>query len=156
MALLPMLAACVRKSGDMRMSTENETRNKALAEAGFKAWSDGTGSPYDLLAEDVEWTIVGKSLASRTYASREDFIANVIRPFNARMRDPLRPTIRGLHAEGDTVVIFFDASGVAKDGVAYANTYAWFWEMREGRVVKAHAFFDSVTFNDFWQRVSPT
>ena len=34
-------------------------RNKALVEAGFAAWSAGTGSPYDLLADDVTWTIVG-------------------------------------------------------------------------------------------------
>ncbi len=135
------------------MSTETEAGNRALAEQGFQAWRDRTGSPYDLLAEDVEWTIVGRSLASRTYTSREDFIANVIRPFNARMREPLRPTIRHLYATGDAVIILFDASGVAKDGGVYANTYAWFWEMRDGKIVKAHAFFDSVTFNDLWQRV---
>jgi ketosteroid isomerase-like protein len=156
LATLPALAACVQEPEGIGMATETETRNKALAEAGFKAWRDRTGSPYDLLDENVEWTIVGRSLASRTYSSRDDFITNVIRPFNARMRDPLRPTIRSLFAEGDNVIIFFDASGVAKDGGIYTNTYAWFWEMRDGRVVKAHAFFDSVTFNDFWQRVSPT
>jgi ketosteroid isomerase-like protein len=79
----------------------------------------------------------------------------VIRPFNARMREGLRPTVRSLHADGDTVIIFFDAKGVARDGKVYANTYAWFWEMRDGRVVKAHAFFDSITFNDLWRRVPP-
>ena len=138
------------------MSTETEASNRALAEQGFKAWADRTGSPYDLLAEDAQWTITGKSLAARTYVSREDFIANVIRPFNARMREPLRPTIRNLYATGDAVIILFDASGIAKDGGVYANTYAWFWEMRDGRIVKAHAFFDSVTFNDLWQRVPAT
>jgi ketosteroid isomerase-like protein len=35
-----------------------------------------------------------------------------------------------------TVIIFFDA-------------------MRDGRVVRASAFFDSVEFNDFWRRVVP-
>ena len=27
--------------------------------------------------------------------------------------------------------------------------------MKDGRVVKASAFFDSIEFNEFWQRVSP-
>jgi ketosteroid isomerase-like protein len=27
--------------------------------------------------------------------------------------------------------------------------------MRDGKIVKAFAFFDSVEFNDLWQRVSP-
>ena len=80
----------------------------------------------------------------------------VIRPFNARMSVGLKPTtIRGVHADGDTVVIFFDASGTARDGKPYANTYAWFFEMKDGRVVKASAFFDSAEFNDFRQRVTP-
>ena len=131
-------------------------RNRALVEASFAAWRDGTGSPYDLLAQDVHWTIVGRSDASKSYPSREAFMSEVIRPFNARMRDGLRPTIRNVYADGDTVIIFFDAAGVAKNGETYTNTYAWFWEMVDGRVVRAHAFFDSIAFNELWQRVSPS
>jgi hypothetical protein len=37
----------------------------------------------------------------------------------------------------------------------YGNTYAWFLDMRDGKVVNAFAFFDSVVFNEFWQRVKP-
>ena len=132
-----------------------QTRNRSLVEAGFAAWRAGTGSPYDLLADNASWTIVGKSDVARTYVSREAFMRDVIRPFNARMREGLRPTIRNLHADGDDVIIFFDASGIARDGETYENTYAWLWEMRDGRVVKAHAFFDSIAFNDLWRRVTP-
>ena len=131
-----------------------ETRNRTLVEAAFAAWADGTGSPYDLLADDASWTIVGRSDAAKTYPSREAFMRDVIRPFNARMRDGLRPTIRNLYVDGDAAIIFFDASGVARDGKPYSNTYAWFWEMRDGRVLRAHAFFDSITFNELWRRVS--
>ncbi|WP_374471675.1 nuclear transport factor 2 family protein [Phenylobacterium sp.] len=132
-----------------------EARNRALVEAAFASWSAGTGGPYDLLDDAVVWTIVGRSDASRTYPSREAFMRDVIRPFNARMREPLRPTIRQLTTDGDRVIIFFDAQGVARDGQPYVNTYAWFWEMRDGRVARAHAFYDSLAFNDLWRRVSP-
>ena len=135
--------------------TTTEADNKALVEAGFAAWAAGTGSPYDLLAEDATWTIVGRSDASKTYPSKAAFINEVIRPFNARMRERLKPTIRNLYAEANTVIIFFDASGVARDGQLYTNTYAWFLEMRDKRIVRAHAFFDSIAFNDFWRRVRP-
>ncbi len=132
-----------------------ETRNRALVEAAFARWGDGSGSPYDLLADDVSWTIVGRSDASRTYSSRAAFMNEVIGPFGARMRQGLRPTIRQLVTDGDTVIIFFDARGIAKDGVEYSNTYAWFWEMRDGQVIRAHAFFDSIEFNELWHRVTP-
>jgi ketosteroid isomerase-like protein len=132
---------------------EIEARNKALVEATFAAWRAGTGSPYDLLAEQASWTIVGRSTASKTYEGREAFVREVIRPFNARMRDPLKPSIRSIYAEGDVVIVFFDARATARDGQPYENTYAWFLELRDARIVKAFAFFDSVAFNELWRRV---
>ena len=143
-------------SGDIataQTKDEIETRDKAVVRAGFDAWSSGTGSPYDLLADDASWTIVGHSAASKTYPSKEAFISEVIRPFNGRMSVGLKPTIRNIYAEGDTVIVFFDASGTARDGKPYANTYAWFLDLRDGKIVKAFAFFDSVVFNEFWPRV---
>ena len=73
-------------------------------------------------------------MASKTYPSKE-------------------ATIHDIYAEGDTVIVFFDASGTARDGRPYTNTYAWFLGLENGKVVKASAFFDSIVFNDFWQRV---
>jgi ketosteroid isomerase-like protein len=153
--LLAALSARAQGEAPMTASTVSttEARNRSLVETAFKAWRDGTGSPYSLLADDVSWTIVGRSDASKTYANSEAFMSEVIRPFNARMREGLRPTIRSLHVDGNTVIIFFDAQGVARDGQPYVNTYAWFWEMRDGRVTKAHAFFDSISFNELWRRV---
>lgn len=132
-----------------------EARNKALMQASFDRWRDGTGSPFELLADDADWTIVGHSDASGTYPNREAFMDEVIRPFNARMSESLRPTIRNLYADGETVIVFFDASGRAKDGQSYANTYAWFLDMRGEQIVRACAFFDSIAFNDLWRRVTP-
>jgi uncharacterized protein len=132
-----------------------ERCNKEVVQAAFDAWQAGTGSPYDLLADDVSWTIVGHSAASKTYPSKEAFMSEVIRPFNARMKVGLKPTIRNLYAEGDTVIAFFDAQGTARDDKPYANTYAWFLDMRGEKIVKAFAFFDSVVFNEFWARVKP-
>ena len=129
-----------------------EANRTAIARS-FEAWRAGTGSPYDLLAEDSLWTITGNSAAARTYPGREAFLREVIRPFNARMRSRLVPEVRKLYAEGDTVIAFFDASGVALDGKPYVNTYAWILEMESGRIVRANAFFDSIAFDDLWRRV---
>lgn len=136
-------------------ATDIETRNKATVEARFDAWRDGTGSPFELLSDTATWTIVGRSAAAKTYSSRESFLREVIRPFNARMSAPLKPSIRNIYADGDTVIVFFDARGIARDGKPYENTYAWFLEMRDDKVVRAFAFFDSIEFNDLWGRVSP-
>src|SRR5690349_1941928 len=47
-----------------------ETRNKAAVQAGFDAWTAGTVSPYELLADNATWTFVGHCSASRSSLSR--------------------------------------------------------------------------------------
>lgn len=133
----------------------DKSNNTALIERAFNAWAEGTGGPYDLLADNAVWTITGNSLASKTYNSREAFLSEVIRPFNARMSEKLKPKITRIYEDGGTVIVLFDASGMARDGKPYTNTYAWFLDMHDGKIVKSTAFFDSVAFNDLWSRVQP-
>jgi ketosteroid isomerase-like protein len=156
--LVAAIAAGVLVMGVQAARAEgaNETeRNRALVAQGFRAWADGSGSPYELLADQVRWTITGNSLAGRTYPGREAFLSEVIRPFNARMRDPLVPEVHRLYAEGDTVIAHFDARGVARDGGAYVNSYVWILRLEQGRIIEAQAFFDSIAFDDLWRRVTP-
>src|SRR5829696_5406773 len=136
----------------------NETSsNREKAEKAFRDWHDGTGSITDLLADDLRWTIVGRSQAAKTYDSKEQFVGEVLRPFGARFSQPFRPVaVRGVYADGDTVVVVWDGEGTRLDGKPYENTYAWFMRFREGRVVEATAFFDSIAFDELWSEVTPT
>ena len=132
-----------------------EEANKALVRASFDRWRSATGGPFELLAPDAEWTIVGSSPLSKTYHNKTAFLEEVINPFNARMSTPLVPTVRGIYADGDTVIILFDAEATVRDGKPYTNTYTWYFEMKDSQVVKAIAFFDTRDFDEFWSRVSP-
>lgn len=132
-----------------------QMQNQAIVKDSFDAWEAGTGGPYDLLAEDCSWTIEGTSLAAGTYRGREAFMSAVIRPFNARMLVPLRPKVRRIYSDGDTVIVHFDAHGVARGGEPYDNSYAWILQMAGGRIVRAYAFFDAIEFNALWTRVKP-
>ena len=80
----------------------------------------------------------------------------MIGPFNARMATPLVPTVRGIYADGDMVIILFDAAATTKDGRPYRNTYTWYFQMAERKAVNVLAFFDTRDFDEFWTRVSPT
>jgi len=141
--------------GDTSMLSQTES-NKALVQAGFDRWRAGTGSPFELLAREADWTIVGSSPLSKTYPNRQAFLDEVINPFNARMATPLVPSVRGVYADGDMVIAFFDASATTKDQQPYHNTYTWYFRMKDEKVVSAVAFFDTREFDDFWNRVSPT
>nr|WP_159718234.1 nuclear transport factor 2 family protein [Geminicoccus flavidas] len=144
--------------GSFGMAQADESvaeRNKAIVRASFDAWTAGTGNPFELLAEDATWTITGNSAAAGSYAGKEAFLSEVIRPFNARMSAGLKPAIQDIYVDGDMVIVLFDASGTARDGQTYANTYAWFLGMRDGLILRAQAFFDSIAFDDLWARVEP-
>ena len=129
--------------------------NKTLVRASFDKWTKGTGTPFELISPDAEWTIVGTSPLSKTYRPIQKFLDEVIHPFNARLRTPLVPTVRDIFADRDTVIILFDAAATAADGLPYRNTYTWYFWMKDGKVTKAIAFFDTRDFDEFWQRVTP-
>jgi len=139
--------------GDRDLAAEQA--NKDLIRTAFDEWAAGTGGPFGLLADDATWTIVGNSPVSRTYSSRQEFLDVVIDPFNARMRVPLRPSVRALYADGDWVIALFDAVATARDGKPYENTYTWYMRIADGVIVEVIAFFDTIEFTDFWTRVSP-
>jgi uncharacterized protein len=134
--------------------------NKATVETILKDWMAGDGTALQrLLADDVEWTITGNSLASGTYHGRAELNAKVLGPFGARFsqsQDRFRPRkINGIYADGDTVVAHLDASGTANDGRPYANAYVWILTMRDGKAIQVTAFFDSIAFDELWRRVLP-
>ncbi|MCO1654545.1 nuclear transport factor 2 family protein [Pseudonocardia humida] len=140
------------------MSDRNPTAeqaNKDRVGAAFEQWANGTGTPFDILADDATWTITGNSPAAGSYAGRQAFLDAVIGPFNARMSAPLRPVVRGLYADGDWVIALFDAAGTAVDGQPYRNTYTWYMRLAGERIVEVIAFFDSIEFTDLWTRVAP-
>jgi ketosteroid isomerase-like protein len=133
----------------------SETENKQIIQQAFAAWAAGTGGVFDLLAQDATWTIVGNSIVAGTYRSKDEFISRVIRPFNSRMSTPLVPAVHALYADDDMVIAYFDASATTRDGKPYHNTYTWYLRLKDGAIVEAIAFFDSIEFNAFWARVDP-
>jgi ketosteroid isomerase-like protein len=127
-----------------------------VAEA-FAAWSRGDGHVSSIFADEMTWEIVGRSRAAGTYGSARAFTDDVLRPFAARFRPeaPFRPVhVRGVYADGDTVVVVWDGEGTTTAGTSYRNTYAWILTLRDGAVVHGTAFYDSIAFDELWDGVS--
>ena len=154
-AHLPLQPAGAPQIPGAQAATE---ANRAAVRAAFGAWQAGAGAITSLFASDMQWRIEGRSAVSKEYRSRQQFIDEVLAPFGARFAagERFRPVrIRSVHADGDTVIVVWDGSGVANDGLPYANTYAWVMRMRDSQVIDGTAFYDSIAFNDLWARVTP-
>jgi ketosteroid isomerase-like protein len=137
--------------------TRTETNREIIRQA-FDAWRQGTAAITGVFAPDMVWRIEGHSAASKEYGSKQQFIDEVLAPFGARFSEsqPFRPvTIRGVYADGDTVIVIWDGRGIANDGQPYENSYAWIMKLADGQVVDGTAFFDSISFNGLWSRVQP-
>ena len=141
----------------MTSSDETEANRSVIATA-FEGWRDGTAAITETFAAEMTWRIEGHSAASREYASTEEFIAEVLAPFGQRFSssDPFRPVrIRGVYADGDTVVVLWDGRGTTINDTTYENSYAWFMQLRDGKVIDGTAFYDSISFNKLWAEVTP-
>jgi ketosteroid isomerase-like protein len=141
----------------MSTTSDETAANRATIRAAFDAWQDGSAPITDVFAADMVWRIEGHSVASREYGDRQTFVDEVLAPFGARFAggERFRPvTIRSVVADGDVVVVVWDGHGVANDGRSYENSYAWIMRLAGGLVVDGTAFYDSISFNDLWSRVT--
>ena len=130
-----------------------ETRNKQLIRQAFARWADGSGNFFDLLAEDVQWTITGSSAYSKTYTSKKQFLDEAATPLNVRLANPIVPTVRNLYADGDVVVAIWDGAPTATDGQPYRNTYSWAMTLKNGRITHVTAFLDLIPYLEIFRRI---
>lgn len=130
-----------------------EQRNKEIVQQYFDDWRNRTSNVFDLLAPEATWTITGTGATAGTYRKQE-LLEQVVNPTSARLSSPIVPTVRGIWADGDMVIVLWDGEAVARDGQPYQNTYTWYFRMQDGKAVEAIAFLDMQKFTDLWTRVS--
>lgn len=128
--------------------------NKSVVGEAFDRWAAGGNTFFtDVLAPDVIWTIKGSGPSAGVFKGRELFVEQAVRPFVSRLSSPVRPVSKQLWADGDHVLIQWDGAGVARDGQAYNNSYAWIFHMREGKAVEVTAFLDLAPYDDVLRRI---
>ena len=130
-----------------------EAQNKELIRQAFEQWASGNGNFFDLLTDDVQWTITGSSPLSKTYTGKQQFLNETATPLTSRLATPIVPKIRGLYADGDVVVALWDGTATAKDGKPYRNTYSWTMTLKNGRITHVVAFLDLMAYMDVLKRI---
>lgn len=131
----------------------NEAQNKKLIQQAFEQWASGNGNFFDLLTDDVQWTITGSSPFSKTYTGKQQFINETVTPLTSRLAKPIVPKIRGVYADGDVVIALWDGTATAKDGKPYRNTYCWTMTLKNGRITHVVAFLDLMEYMDVLKRI---
>ncbi|WP_461051585.1 nuclear transport factor 2 family protein [Spirosoma arcticum] len=134
-------------------TTGKASQNKRIIKQAFDQWASGSGNFFDLLTDDVQWTITGSSRFSKTYTSKKQFIDQTVTPLTVRLAKPIKPTLQSLYADGDVVVAIWDGATTAKDGKPYRNTYSWAMTLKNGRINRVTAFLDLIMYEDVFKRI---
>lgn len=134
-------------------TTDTASQNKRIIKQAFDRWASGSGNFFDLLTDDVRWTITGSSRFSKTYTGKKQFIDQTVTPLTARLASPIKPTLRNLYADRDVVVAIWDGQTTAKDGKPYRNTYSWAMTLKDGRIHTVTAFLDLIMYEDVFNRI---
>jgi hypothetical protein len=127
--------------------------NKRLVKDGFDKWANGTGSFFDLLADDLQWTITGSTPLSKTYTSKKQFMDEVINPLNERLSKTIIPKVTALYADGDVIIALWEGTATAKDGKPYNATYSWNMQVKNSKITHVIAFLDGIEFTDIMTRL---
>src|SRR6266851_3219202 len=68
--------------------------NKKLIQQAFAKWAGGDADAvFSLLADDVQWTVIGSTRVSRSYKSKREFLEGAVQPLTAQLATPIKPTV---------------------------------------------------------------
>ena len=119
-------------------------QNRKIVEDAVAKWQSGNPEAfYQILDENVNWTVIGTTEVSGTYTSRQDFINDAVRKIGKRIDGQVTPEIVDIITEGDRLVFRWDGSGKMADGTPYHNRYSWAMTFKDGKVVEGTAYLDT-------------
>jgi uncharacterized protein len=126
--------------------------NRRIVREAFLPWEQGDSGPFfDLVADDVRWTVIGTTSASGVFESKEALITDAFGPLMDRLDGPLVARLVDVSADGDKVFLQHESSGVTTDGIKYEQAYCFAMKMRDRRIVEIVAYLDT----DLLARVLP-
>jgi ketosteroid isomerase-like protein len=117
---------------------------RATIERAVRAWAEGDDKAFwRLLAPDVEYSVIGTTPVSGSYAGRRAFFDGALLPMGALLAEGTRPLEYDIIAEGSRVVLMWRGEGVMTNGAPYNQSYCWVMEVRDGQVRRLKAYLDT-------------
>jgi hypothetical protein len=118
--------------------------NKQILEDAFAGLAAGKRRALlDILADDVEWKVMGTTKLSKTYRGKQALIDEVLAPMAAALAEQVALTPERYLGEGDCVVVEASGRALTKTGVRYDNRYCWIYRFQDGKVVAVTEYLDT-------------
>ncbi|MFF4774699.1 nuclear transport factor 2 family protein [Microtetraspora fusca] len=122
----------------------SEVDNKAFLQGVFAETAKGNGRPFiDALADDVRWTIIGRTAWSRTYEGKRAVLDELLRPLSEQLGGRNVVSAERFVADDDVVVVEGRNHSVTTSGRDYPNRYCWIFVMHDGKVAEITEYTDT-------------
>ncbi len=122
----------------------NTPANRTLLEQAFAALEKGDGKPFfDLLADDVRWTISGTIAWSGTYRGKAAVQSQLLKPLFSQFAEKYKAKAARFVTEGDVVVVEFQGGAKTKTGRLHENRYCWICKFERDRIAELTEYTDT-------------
>ncbi len=130
-------------------SIATSLHNKSLIAGVHAELGKGNGQPFvDLLAEDANWTIRGRTAWSRRYVGKAAIRDELLTPLFAQFEGRYRSTAQRVIAEDDLVVVQCQGQVATRRGQRYDNQYCYIYRLEGGRVVELTEYLDTALVDE--------
>jgi len=149
--LKPLSAMATEPKGWTMQNAETHL-TKALVERLFAAYERGDSQQlFDHVADDVHWTVTGNNPLSGEYRSKREFIEATYERLDAVLKEPVRPRVRRIIAEGDLAVVEWHGHATSIVDRPYDNDYCWVIRVAVDRIVEVTAYLDGALVEELFR-----
>lgn len=121
-----------------------EFDNKALIRRVFDELATGNSRPLlELFADDVVWTVKGRTPWSRAYRGKDSVVNDLLRQLGARLDGRYKASAERIIAEGPHVVVQARGQATTKNGDPYDNEYCFIYRFENGRIKEVTEYMDT-------------
>jgi len=110
----------------------------------FKGLESGDGAGFfKLVAEDVDWTVMGTHPLAGRYRSKSDFVAGTFAKLGKVLPQGAQLHVEHILVTGDQAVIELRSLAIAKNGMRFDNRYCWVCIFKNKIIREVRAYLDS-------------
>ena len=118
--------------------------NRQLVADAFAAWEHGEFKPFfEIVADDVTWTVIGSTGISGTYQGKQAFLDGAVGPIHDALAGPIRATVLNVFEDGDHVILQWKGESTTRSGEPYRQVYCWVMRLAGGMIVETTAYLDT-------------
>jgi ketosteroid isomerase-like protein len=102
-----------------------------------------SGSFFEHVADDVNWTVMGTHPLAGTYHTKADFLAHTFARLDKILKEGVVLRVTNILVDGDSAAVEMESLSTALNGKPFDNRYCWIVRFSDGTIVEVRAYLDS-------------